>query len=200
MRRRAKPRPSKAGPNPDRVGIALGHYRLCNPAFERWQCNIWREEIMKSSSVIAGFLMLVVVVYSAGVPMKEINRSKVLSAGPEWQQNYDNYNPAAGQITALNEKLGENLRIDIYLGLWCSDSLNNVPAFLKILDLTGTTVPVRLFSVHRKPVKTIQYFVDTFQVERVPTFIFYRGDREIGRIVENPKAGLINDMIEILSK
>jgi hypothetical protein len=37
-------------------------------------------------------------------------------------------------------------------------------------------------------------------VEKVPTFIFYRSDREIGRIVENPKTGLLEDTIEILSR
>jgi len=32
----------------------------------------------------------------------------------------------------------------------------------------------------------------------VPTFIFYRGGGEIGRIVENPKAGMIEDFMEIV--
>jgi hypothetical protein len=73
-----------------------------------------------------------------------------------------------------------------------------VPPFLKILDSTGVPVRVRFLSVQRKPVKTIQYYVDSVQVERVPTFIFYRGDAEVGRIVENPKARLEEDMLAII--
>jgi hypothetical protein len=75
-----------------------------------------------------------------------------------------------------------------------------VPPFIKILDAAGVSVPVRFLSVQRKPVKSIRYYSDEFQVERVPTFIFYRGGTEIGRIVENPDAGLIEDMLAILSK
>jgi hypothetical protein len=136
----------------------------------------------------------------ADVPVNEISKQKVLSRGPEWQEQYDGYIPNPEHIRALKEFLGEGLRIDIYLGLWCPDSLNNVPPFLKILDATGMPVSVRLFRVERKPVKSIIYFVDKFQIERVPTFIFYRGDTEIGRIVENPKTSLAEDMIEILAK
>jgi hypothetical protein len=158
------------------------------------------EGMMKISAVFTSLLLLFAIVCLAGVPADEITKNKMLSAGTEWQANYDSYNPNADQLAALKSKLGENLRIDIYLGLWCPDSVNNVPPFLKILDASGMNIPVRLFKVQRKPVKSIKYFVDQLQVERVPTFIFYRGDREIGRIVENPKTGLAEDMVEILSK
>jgi hypothetical protein len=40
----------------------------------------------------------------------------------------------------------------------------------------------------------------SFKIERLPRFIFYRRDREIGRIVENPKAGLFEDMSVILAR
>jgi hypothetical protein len=144
-------------------------------------------------SVSAGFLCL------ADVPVNEIGKNRVLSAA-EWRANYDQSKPDPGQIEKIKAKLGKNLRIDIYLGLWCSDSRNNVPPFLKIMDAVGAPVPMRFFSVQRKPAAAIQYFSDKFRVERVPTFIFYRGETEIGRIVENPKIGLIEDMLGILSR
>jgi hypothetical protein len=145
-------------------------------------------------------LFLVSLFCMADVPVNEISKQKVLSGGLEWQEKYDGYTPNQEHIRALKDLLGEGLRIDIYLGLWCPDSINNVPPFLKILDATEMPVPVRLFRVERKPVKSIKYFVDKLQVERVPTFVFYRGDLEIGRIVENPKTGLAEDMISILAK
>lgn len=155
---------------------------------------------MKNAAIIFGLLFSFALNGLAGVPTKEINKDKVLAAGPEWQQNYDKYNPSPDQVSALNSKIGENLRVDVYLGLWCPDSERNVPPFIKIMELVGSDVPLKFISVYRKPVKTIKYFVDDVQVEKVPTFIFYRGDKEIGRIIENPKTGMIEDMIEIMAK
>jgi hypothetical protein len=153
---------------------------------------------MKISLVVASAVLLVSFFCLADVPVNEIGREKVLSAA-EWQENYDAYKPDPGQIENVKSKLGSKLRIDIYLGLWCSDSRNNVPPFIKILDATSVAIPVRFLNAQRKPVKTIQYFSDKFRIERVPTFVFYRDDVEIGRIVENPKVSLIEDMIAILS-
>jgi hypothetical protein len=149
--------------------------------------------------ILSVSLLFFALVCLADVPTNEISRDKVLS-NLEWKEKYDAYSPAPDQISSLKEKLGGHLKIDVYLGLWCSDSRNNVPPFIKILDTAGVEVPVHFFNVQRKPVKTMQYFVDRLQVERVPTFIFYRGDREIGRIVENPKTGLAEDTLEILSR
>jgi len=122
-----------------------------------------------------------------------------LAAGPQWQENYDKFKPGSERIEALRSKLGKGLKIEVYLGLWCPDSQNHVPAFVKILDQVGGPVPVRYFSVWKKPSPQIRYYADKARVERIPTFIFFRDEREIGRIVENPKIGLCEDMIAILS-
>jgi hypothetical protein len=54
--------------------------------------------------------------------------------------------------------------------------------------------------LQRKPAQSIRYYFEPAQVERVPTFIFFRGSQEIGRIVEHPKNSLMEDTIAILSK
>ncbi len=156
---------------------------------------------MKCAFFIASVaLMLFPLIGAAEVPTKEIDRAKILSKGPEWQARYDEFKPNADMIKEIKAKIGDDLRIDVYLGLWCSDSRNHVPVFIKILDEMGTPVTVRYIDVYRKPSKVIRYFVDSVQVERVPTFIFYRNDKEVGRIIENPKVGIPEDMLEILSK
>jgi hypothetical protein len=154
---------------------------------------------MKQAWILMGILIFCTL-GMAEVPSKEISKDQILAADPEWQENYDRYNLSSEQIDILKSKLSADLKIDLYLGLWCSDSRNNVPPFLKILDSTGIPVSVRYFSVHRKPTPSIRYFADKVQVERVPTYIFYKKDREIGRIVENPRKSLIDDMLEILSQ
>jgi hypothetical protein len=134
------------------------------------------------------------------VPIKEIGRDQIFSAEPEWKETYDAFQPRPESIKKLKPLLGNDLRVDVYLGLWCPDSRNNVPRFIKIVDRLDVPVPIRYFSVQRKQGRNIRYYFEKANVERVPTFIFFRSDREIGRIVENPEKGLAEDMIAILSK
>lgn len=135
---------------------------------------------------------------AGGQAAEEITKEKILAAGQEWQQKYDQYQPAPDMLEAVKSKLGAGLRVDVYLGLWCPDSLNNLPPFIKIVDRLGPGVTVRYFALPRKADKAIQYFVEEQKVERVPTFIFYRGGKEIGRITENPKAGMLEDFMDIV--
>ncbi len=131
---------------------------------------------------------------------EELSKDKILATGKVWQDKYDNFQPPADMLEALKAKFVGDMRIDVYLGLWCPDSRNNVPLFLKLLDRLGTSVPVRYFGVPRKASRDVKYYVEEFKVERVPSFIFYRDGKEIGRIVENPKAGMVEDVFDIVFK
>ena len=46
---------------------------------------------------------------------------------------------------------------------------------------------------------TPEAFEEGFGIINVPTFIFYRGGQELGRIVEYPIESLEADMVKILS-
>lgn len=153
------------------------------------------------------FLIGVVVAAAFLVPILSVGRQKAdevnrdaIFANPQWQEKYDKYETKGDMIDALKPKLGSDMRIDVYLGLWCPDSRNNVPPFIKILDVAGSNVPVRYFGVPRKASRDVKYYVEEMQVERVPTFIFYRSGKEIGRIIENPKTGMLEDMLDIVMK
>ena len=50
----------------------------------------------------------------------------------------------------------------------------------------------------KKPNKDVKYYVEDMKVERVPTFVFFRDGKEIGRTIENPKKSLLDDFLEIL--
>lgn len=155
---------------------------------------------MKSTSVWAAAMLFLPLLCAGGADMAEITKEKVLAESPEWQAKYDGYKPEADMLEAARPKLNSGFRAEVYLGLWCPDSRNNVPPFIKIIDGLGANVPVRYFAVQRKASKDVPYYVDALKVERVPTFVFYRGDKEIGRIVENPKVGMIEDFLEVVFK
>ena len=146
------------------------------------------------------FVLLLPSLCIPDVPLKEVGKDQIFSAEPEWKVRYDAFQPRPESIQQLKPLVGNNLRVDVYLGLWCPDSRNNVPRFMKIVDRLEIPISVRYFSVERKQGKDIRYYFEKANVERVPTFIFFRGDQEIGRIVENPEKGLTEDMIAILQR
>ena len=112
--------------------------------------------------------------------------------------NYDQYSPDPEVIEIIRTKVGNVTAIDIYFAYWCSDSETNVPPFIKILDEIGPKeIKVKYFASRRKNPGE-KFYCEKLNVTRVPTFIFYKDGKEIGRIVENPKKTLEEDLLEII--
>ena len=89
--------------------------------------------------------------------------------------------------------------ITIVMGTWCSDSHEQVPRFLKIVDLMGgKKKPVTMICVNTKK-QAVSASLEGMNIGKVPTFIFYRKKKEIGRIVETPAETLEKDMFSILN-
>lgn len=146
------------------------------------------------------FVLLIIIILpaAAGFGAEKVARDKILT-DKAWQQIYHDFTIDPPSIEILKSGAAEDMRIDVYLGFWCSDSRNNVPKFAKIIDEIGSSsLTVNYYSVKRKPSKDIKYFVEELKVERVPTFIFYREGEEIGRIIENPKTSMVDDFLEII--
>ncbi len=154
----------------------------------------------KYSIIIAAVAILFSLSFSFGAvgKIEKIDKNNILKTGKEWMENYDKFEPQNELLETVKNSLGDNLKIDVYLGLWCPDSRNNVPKFLKIMDRLKAYVPVNYYAVRQKPNKDVKYYVEDMKVERVPTFVFFRDGKEIGRIIENPKKSLLDDFLEIL--
>jgi hypothetical protein len=125
---------------------------------------------------------------------KAVNKADILLV-PEWKKIYDAYTPDAALIESLKNKAPE-LKADVYFGYWCDDSKKNVPVFLKILDtLNVPEFKVIFYEVDKKVTADQKFYVEDMMVEKVPTFIFYSNDFEMGRIVENPRNTILQDMM-----
>jgi hypothetical protein len=125
---------------------------------------------------------------------KAVNKADILLV-PEWKQIYDAYTPDAALIESLKNKAPE-IKADVYFGYWCDDSKKNVPVFLKILDtLNVPEFKVNFFEVEKKSTADQKYYVEDMMIEKVPTFIFYVNDFEMGRIVENPRNTILRDIM-----
>lgn len=124
-------------------------------------------------------------------------RGAILEHVPAWQNLVAAYQPRPEALDKLRG-LGREVRIEVYFGSWCSDSMAHLSAFFKILDLVDTPLlqPV-YFGVPEAKDKRAPY-TKGGDIVRLPTFIVIVNGREIGRIVETPKKTVEEDLVRIL--
>jgi hypothetical protein len=114
-------------------------------------------------------------------------------------EQYSMFKPDSALLEMLQGKMN-NISCIIVLGTWCDDSKEQVPRFMKVLDsIKGPGLESLAFvCVDRKKEIIDPQTRPVENIEKVPTFIFYHGQEEIGRIVETPKVSLERDMYEIV--
>lgn len=116
----------------------------------------------------------------------------------QWfNENYTAYHPDTSVVSILRE-MSSNVHCILFLGTWCSDSKNEVPKMFKVFDSIG--IPEKNIMVvgidHDK--KSIDDMPQKYSLKKVPTLIVFRGEKEIGRIVELPTQTVEIDLIGIL--
>jgi len=119
----------------------------------------------------------------------------------EWyQKGYDEYQFNTGVVNKLTEISKDNLIIKIVMGTWCPDSRREVPRFMRILDLWKFPMEnVTFIGVDNAKLSPVGEY-EKLDIQRVPTFIFYKNNIEAGRIIEVPVTSLEQDIINILNK
>jgi thiol-disulfide isomerase/thioredoxin len=86
-----------------------------------------------------------------------------------------------------------------FMGTWCGDSRRETPRFYKILEETNFDENYfELITVNRSK-KTPDNLQEGFNIIRVPTFIFYKEGKEVGRYVEYPRETLEKDVLKIVT-
>ena len=113
-------------------------------------------------------------------------------------ENFETYTPNEAVILELEEAL-KKVTIKGFMGTWCGDSKRETPHFYKILEMANFDFDnLTLITVNREK-KTPDNLQQGLDIERVPTFIFYKEGEEIGRYVEYAVASLEEDMLKIVS-
>jgi hypothetical protein len=129
----------------------------------------------------------------------EISRDDLFSEFPAWQDNYTDYQPDSSVIASLSAP-HPDLKVEIFLGTWCADSRREVPRFFKTVDESKFVQnnQIKLWAVDRD--KSLESgLTDQRGIEIVSTFILYRGETEIGRIIEMPENENIEaDLLQII--
>lgn len=93
----------------------------------------------------------------------------------------------------------QDLRVLIFLGIWCGDTRRQVPRFLRIADLAGMGEDaLELVGLDRQ-LQDPDGLAARWQVRQVPTLIFLRDGRELGRVVESPRNSLEADIAALVA-
>lgn len=120
--------------------------------------------------------------------------------GSEWFNDfYSYYETDKGTVKKLKPYL-KDIKIKGFMGTWCGDSKREIPNFYKILDEAEFDYKnLELVTVNRQ--KKANGLEKGFDVIRVPTFIFYRDGKEVGRFVEHAveDSTVEEDFLKILS-
>ncbi len=120
--------------------------------------------------------------------------------GSKWfTGSYNNYKTDKKIIEALKPYF-KDVEIKGFMGTWCGDSKREIPRFYRILEETKfDQKKLSLITVNRQ--KTAKGLEKGYDLLRVPTFIFYKNGKELGRFVEHTvnNASLESDLLQIVS-
>ncbi|MDP2686663.1 MAG: thioredoxin family protein [Aequorivita sp.] len=111
---------------------------------------------------------------------------------------YTDYKVDSETLEQLKPLL-KDVTVTIFMGTWCEDSQRETPHFYKILDEVGFDESKLTMITVSEEKTTPEGFENGKNITNVPTIIFYKNEKELGRIVEYPIESLEKDMLAILS-
>ncbi len=117
-----------------------------------------------------------------------------------FQKGYSEYQTKTKIVNKLKGISYNDITIKIIFGTWCGDSRRELPRFYKLVD--EANIPKNIIHLTAVDTKKTSHdkSIEGIKFTRIPTFIFYRNGKEIGRIVESTKKSLEEDMLAILTK
>lgn len=116
-----------------------------------------------------------------------------------FNESYQSYTIDDAQLASLKD-LSQATEIITILGTWCPDCVREVPRVIKILaKLDNPHIQTRYLAVDRKKLDEAGLAAQ-FEFSRIPTIIVRQSGREIGRIVEQPRHSLEQDLVVILNR
>ena len=112
----------------------------------------------------------------------------------EW---YEKQEPETYVVSKIDSDFIRNLDIVILSASWCGSCRTEISRFYKILDFKEV-FPKNLDIIYVNKQKQVPGLdLTQYQFTRVPTFIFYMENKEIGRINERPPDTLEQEILEI---
>lgn len=135
--------------------------------------------------------------------LKGIISRDLLANDPSFKWYAQNLKPYTAEKDAATifGKHKDSVQLVIFLGTWCPDSHVIIPQLFSFLDAAGfSNDHITLIGVDRNK-KTISHLTDAFNIKNVPTIIVMKEGRELDRVVEYGRYGMVEkELAEIVDK
>lgn len=173
----------------------------CNSSKEKKSLDANSTAITSKSDDLETVILNDTVPYEESVMLlgKANRRGLQMDAFKDWfAPGYESYTPNP-QIIERLKPLMEDVEITLFMGTWCEDSHRDVPHLYRILDdLNFDESNLDVYAVSEEKT-TPEGYEDGKNIIQVPTIIFYKDGKELGRIVEYSIYTVEQDMLDILS-
>jgi hypothetical protein len=93
---------------------------------------------------------------------------------------------------------GNIIKVDVYGGNWCSDTRYGMGGLTRVWDDLGLNKNDFRYIRVDKDKKIIDFKAEGIEISRVPLVIFHNGNKEIGRIIENPIESWEKNLLQLL--
>lgn len=112
--------------------------------------------------------------------------------------HYKNYQPDGIVVNKIKKNLND-VSVLCFMGTWCGDSKRETPRFYKIMESANFDFDknFKLIALNRLK-RTPDNLQEGYDIIRIPTFIFYKRGKELGRFVEYPRQTMEKDILAIL--
>jgi thiol-disulfide isomerase/thioredoxin len=152
------------------------------------------------SAILAGLLVLITLSACANtdqatMAIGEVNQQQLLHDYVSFDESYQNYKLTDDEVAEIN-RWPTDLHVEVFFGTWCHDSQREVPKFLKIIT-ENNAISNQLFALDYQKSEPSGATLNK-NIKYTPTFIVYRNNIEVGRIIERPKQSLTADITAML--
>ena len=108
--------------------------------------------------------------------------------------------PRWSEIVPEFKRLGHGATVRVVLGMWCADSMYELPKFIRLVDALADNVPFKVeFIAVDEQKQQPRREVQSYDISYLPTFVVLRDGHEVGRIVEHPPRALEQDLLRLLN-
>jgi thiol-disulfide isomerase/thioredoxin len=104
---------------------------------------------------------------------------------PLWEQPYT---PDPASVTAITAN-AKNVTVVVIMATWCPDSKREMPRYFATMDAAGIGDAVLTMVGVDRTKKDAEGLTAQYGITRVPTFVFLREGKEVGRFVEKTPPG-----------
>jgi len=133
--------------------------------------------------------------------LKGIISRDILASDTSFKWYSQNQKPYTGNDAAILAKHKDSIQLVVFLGTWCEDSHIIIPKLFPFFDAAGISSDrITVIGVDRNK-KSISHITDAFNVINVPTIIVMKEGKELGRVVEYGKYGMVEkEVAEIANR